>query len=1557
MFTALLEALVEPARQLGVPSLPRHLLNVLAADQVHGRRAWARDGRAAIEVRLPGAQVTGAAPRTGRLIDAFRAALDDLPGVAWVGVNLPLGRVVVAIDEEITSLPYLVEVFDKVEHEVLVEDEVPAAPPPRAEGSHPPVRGARGGVEPGGVEPGGGRVHDQDRLRSLDIGDRRASDQALAALAADSAGLLLAGVGRLAALAALPVEAAALVTVVETVPRLRGAVESLLGRSAADPAIAVVNAAAQGLAHGAVGLAVDGAYRLMALAEARAGLAGWRRWNDRHGLDAGEVDEAGRTAFDQAHRPAPRPADDEGRSAAVAVPRPCPLAPGPVERWGDQAGALGAAAFGVGVAASGDARRSAAFALGSLPKAARLGREGFATQLGRILARRDVLVPDRGALRRLDRIGTVVLDADVLVTGGHLLGEVRVLPDADRQEVAVRLHALFRGEQAFTPRRDGPWRLAKVEDLPLSGRKGVRERAQLDRSEPVGVLGLARGGRLMAVAAVVPEPVDSLDTLAAAAHRSGVRLVIAGDRSPIGSRMADAVLPGGPDLPGTVRTLQSDGRGVLLLSRDRVALRAADVGVGVGGGPTPGGAHVLVGADLATAALLIDACGVAARTSRRSVALAQTSSGLAGVAAAVSAVPLGAPRSLLAVNLAAAVALAQGAWSAIELAGRPVTPPVSRIPWHAIPADGVLERLGSRADGLDRGEVRRRQRHRRDPALTPTSRGLAAAVVEELSNPLTPILAGGAALSAVVGSIVDAALVAGVTLASALLGGVQRRGTDEALTALLQQSAVSAQVRRDSGEVRVPADQLVPGDVVLVRAGDVVPADCRVLEAVSLEVDESSLTGEAFPVAKGPAPVIAAALAERTSMLYEGTTVAAGRGRLVVVATGSSTEAGRSMAASRTGTPVAGVEARLAQITRTTIPVTLSSALAVIAAGLARGRSVMSTAGAGVSLAVAAVPEGLPFLVSAAQLAAARRLSGLGALVRNPRTIEALGRVDVLCFDKTGTLTEGRITLEAVSEPAGAPLALPELDDVTRAVLVTGLRATPQAGRGQQLAHQTDRAVTDGARRAGADRADGDVDWRLLTALAFEPSRGYHATVGALRAGTAPRSAARTGAALLSVKGAPEVVLPRCVAVRRWGRDVPLREVGRQRASDQVERLAGRGYRVLAVAQRPCPEQTDLHDGDVHGLTLLGYLALADPVRPAAGTSVDALRRAGIQIVMITGDHPGTAAAIAHRLDLIDGQRVITGPDLDDLDDQQLDALLPSVSVVARGTPAHKVRVVQAFRRLRRTVAMTGDGANDAPAIRLADVGIALGQRGTPAASAAADLVVTDDRLETIIAALVEGRSLWGSVRKALGILVGGNLGEIAFTVLGAVLTGASPLAARQLLLVNLLTDLAPSLAVALRPPQARSTDALLAEGPEASLGTVLTQDVASRAALTTLGATGGWLGATALGLTATGPTIALAALVGTQLGQTLAAAGASRGVMVSSAGSAAALAGVIQIPVLSRFFGCSPLGPPGWALAVAASTAATLLAPVASAAVPAMMTATGGSEVARPSPARRAAA
>ncbi|MEZ2391003.1 HAD-IC family P-type ATPase [bacterium RCC_150] len=1454
LFSSAIQALVEPSRRLGRPSLPRRLLDVITPAQVAGLRAWTADGRAAIEV--PGIHLPGSEAFASRLEEV----LERHPAVRWASVNAPLGRVIIALAAEPAPLEELVEVVRSVQQS---------------------------------------EQHQRESMgdEAVQLPDSVPVERAAVELVADVAGIAAAVLVRLFTGAPVAAELAAGISVVDSTPRLRSYVEHALGQSNADTALALANAAVQALSQGFAGLAVDAVLRGLILREVTAEAAAWKTSEEKY-LATKESASAG-----------PIYGEESPKSGI-----------GPIEKWGDSAGALGLSVFGTGLAASGNAWHAAGLAVATLPKPGRVGREAFAAQLGTTLSRRGAVILDPEALRRLDRVDTIVLDAEILATHRYLMASSIPLHGADREQVAERLHALFRSDDPDTVQREGAWCLGPVDELTITGRRGVLERRRLE-AQGASVLGLSNGTRLVAMVGVTPEPHEYLGALAAACRRSGCRIVFAGDaRAQSGlNGVVDEVRPGGEALPESVRTLGATAAHLMLVSANGQALATADVGIGIAtpAGPLAWGSHILVSPDLGLVPTLIEACGKAAGVSRDSVRLAQAGTVVGAVAATMGSAQAAASRSMLAVNAASAVSLVLAVRSAVQLAQQPIVPGASSVPWHAMPPAAVLQRLGSSPEGLTAEQVRIRQVQGGPSDVGPVS--FPAAVLEELANPLTPILGAGASLSVAIGAVIDGVLIASVALLSGIIGGVERLRTRQALDALVAESAVVARVRREGSDSKVTANRLVPGDVVHLGAGDVVPADCRIIETAGLEADESSLTGEPFPVAKSPAGVIADLPAERTSMIYEGTTVASGRAVAVVVATGAATEAGRSAAVSREGSRESGVEKRLAAITDVTVPVTIASAVAVVAAGLVRGRSVRSTAGAGLSLAVAAVPEGLPFLVSAAQLAAARRLSAHGVLVRNPRTIEALGRVDVLCFDKTGTLTEGRIRLEAVSTVDQEPVPVDRLDRESRHVLAAALRATPEKRSVGKLEHFTDRAVTSGAKEAAITRSVRDLGWTRRSVLPFEPARGYHATVGTA-----------AGETLVSVKGAPETVIPLCNAVRRRGTLVPLDSKEEHRLSHRIERLAGQGYRILAVAERRAEEGFDLHagggEGEVQNLTLLGFLALTDPVRQAAGPSVRALRSAGVQIIMMTGDHPGTAKAVADRLGLLNGSRVLTGGEMDALNDEELDALLPSVAVIARGTPAHKVRAVKAFQRLRRTVAMTGDGANDAPAIRLADVGIALGQRATPAARAAGDLVVTDDRLETIITALVEGRSMWISVREALGILVGGNIGEIGFTVLGAALSGLSPLGARQLLLVNLLTDLAPALAVALRPPHAASAQALLAEGPEASLGSALVRDVGARALVTALGAGAAWLAAGALGFGAAAPTIALVGLIGTQLGQTLISGTPTSGVIFSGLGSAIVLAGVIQNPVLSAFFGSTPLGLAGWALAAAASAAAVVI-------------------------------
>jgi magnesium-transporting ATPase (P-type) len=542
-------------------------------------------------------------------------------------------------------------------------------------------------------------------------------------------------------------------------------------------------------------------------------------------------------------------------------------------------------------------------------------------------------------------------------------------------------------------------------------------------------------------------------------------------------------------------------------------------------------------------------------------------------------------------------------------------------------------------------------------------------------------------------------------------------------------------------------------------------------------------------------------------------------------------------------------------------------------------------------------------------------------LVRNPHALEALARVDVLCTDKTGTLTGGRIKLTAVCDGRRTS-PVTRLTNRDRTIVAAALRATPPRLDGAVL-EMTDRAVADAAERCAVETTFGAPSWALDLELPFEPSRGFHATLGSSVAGP-----------LIDVKGAPEVVLSRCEMWRDGPGDQPLDEASRRLLTRKIERLASTGRRVLAVAEANAAsslltgeDMSGLTGAHISGLTFLGLLAFSDPVRPSASDAVDGMRAAGIEVVVVTGDHASTAESVAAELGLMDGRRVLTGTELGQLSDDELDKVLAGVAVFARVVPADKVRIVEAYQRAGRVVAMTGDGANDAPAIRLADVGLALGEHSTSAARAAADIVITDDRIETLLDVVTEGRGMWGSVRNAVAILLGGNAGEVVFTVATSAITGTPALSTRQLLLTNLMTDVVPALAIAIRPPRGRSAEQLLGEGPDRSLSGPMYAAIGQRAAATAAGAGAAWGAARLTGRRRRANTVGLVALVGTQLGQTIAIGGADPVVLAASLVSAGILVAIVETPGVSEFFGCTPLGPMGWAIAATSSTAATMAA------------------------------
>lgn len=1012
---------------------------------------------------------------------------------------------------------------------------------------------------------------------------------------------------------------------------------------------------------------------------------------------------------------------------------------------------------------------------------------------------------------------------------------------------------------------------------------------------------------------------DALDPLAyevVAAARAAGRVLIAGKRSRWRGRFPGTdVVRGGHHLAESVLAEQAAGHGVALVSSGSPdALAAADLAIGVTHrtAAVPWAADVLCGHGLGDVWVLLAALPAATKVGTRSARLAEAATAVAAVAATAAPVRRAITRAALPINVAALLAFTFGQITGHQAGRRPVPIAVDRTPWHTLTAESAVNRLNSTMAGLPAEEATRREHQPSMANREVRPSGLLAATIRELASPLTPTLAIGAGLSAALGSLLDAGLIVITLGLNALIGGAERQRGDQALHGLVATTAVPAQVRRGDRLVELPAQRLVPGDVVELVAGDAVPADCRLLSAHDLEIDESSLTGESQPVRKTTEATDAGTVADRRCMVYRGTAVAAGRGRGLVVAIGEATEIGRASRLGANADKSGGVRARLGSLARLTVPLSAVAGTLLLFTDVIRGRRLRQALGHAIGLAVAAIPEGLPFVATSAELAAARRLSRRGVFVRNPNTVEALGRVNVLCFDKTGTLTEGRVRLHRVSD-GHTSARIDQITTPMRDVLAAALRAGPDGHKRKAIPHATDRSVIEAADNLGVVAELGAPGWHKVTELPFEPSRPYHAVLGRYRDGQR-----------LVVKGAPETVLDRCATWRRDRGDVTFDATARTKVERRVENLARQGYRVLAVAERDASHRNGLRPSRIDRLRLLGLLALADPARPAAAQSVRQLARAGIDFVMLTGDHPSTAESIAAELHAVHGRRVMTGAELDGLDDRRLARRLPGVAVFARVTPEQKARIVRLLRESGRVVAVTGDGANDAPAIRLADVGIALGTRATPAAREAADVIVTDDHIETIADAVVEGRAIWASVRDGVAILVGGNIGEIAFTV-GAGLLGGEVLNVRQILLVNLLTDAVPAIAVAVRPPPGTDPEALLSEGPETSLGRTLTRRIMLRAAATAGAATIAWLGARLSGSRRQAGTTGLVALVAAQLAQTLAVRGRTPLVVGSSLGAFGVLWVAVQVPGINRLCGCRALWPHQWAIALGAAAISTI--------------------------------
>jgi Ca2+-transporting ATPase len=734
----------------------------------------------------------------------------------------------------------------------------------------------------------------------------------------------------------------------------------------------------------------------------------------------------------------------------------------------------------------------------------------------------------------------------------------------------------------------------------------------------------------------------------------------------------------------------------------------------------------------------------------------------------------------------------------------------------------VVERLGTDADrGLseERAAELRSQFGPNELAEAPP-KPLWRKFLRQFRELVVLILIGAAVVAGAVGEWPDAMAILAIVLLNGVIGFFQEQRAEQTLRALRQLATPMARVVREGRIQVVAARELVPGDIILLEAGDHVPADGRLLQTFGLRVEEAALTGESVPEEKDSEVVLAAVtlLGDRRNMVYLGTAVAVGKAKAVIVATGMNTELGRIAGMlSQTEPEPTPLQRRLAELGRILTVVILAIIAVVFVLQFLRGGEALDVFLLSISLAVAAVPEGLPAVVTVALAMGLQRLVRRNALVRRLPSVETLGSVTVICSDKTGTLTRNELTVREIAaasgtyrvtgsgyEPHGKFLSQP-----------TGTPAEPQ----QEI--DLLQVLTIGAYCNNArvlPRPSGE-DWQVLG----DPTEGA-LLMAAIKAEVEPLDQARhviyelpfdserkmmsvvvrqpNGSVVMYTKGAPEVVLGHCVAELRNGTAHPLDDCRRDEILRVAAGMAGRAFRVLALAYRCCPQGCNGPYEEAE-LIIAGLVGMIDPPREEAREAVHKCHEGGIRPVMITGDHPITALAIAQELQIArERERAVTGQDLDALTDQQLAEKVEQIGVYARVTAEHKLRVVRAWRGRGDVVAMTGDGVNDAPAVKAADIGIAMGMAGSDVTREAADMVLLDDNFASIVSAVEEGRTIYDNIRKVVHYLLSSNVSEVLLVFATALLGWPAPLVAVQLLWLNLVSDGLPALALGAEPPE-----------------------------------------------------------------------------------------------------------------------------------------------------------
>ena len=873
--------------------------------------------------------------------------------------------------------------------------------------------------------------------------------------------------------------------------------------------------------------------------------------------------------------------------------------------------------------------------------------------------------------------------------------------------------------------------------------------------------------------------------------------------------------------------------------------------------------------------------------------------------------------------------------------------------WHGLEKDEVVRLLeSSPSEGLSEQEAARRLQqygHNRIREEKPTHP--LVLFLNQFRDFMIYVLLAAAVISGVLlRELLDAAVIMFIVVANAVLGFVQEYRAEKALESLRRLSAPTARVIRGGKERRIPSHDLVPGDLILLETGDRIPADARLLEVHSLRADESSLTGESDSVEKSLRcpPDEDLPLGDRTNMVFTGTHIVHGRGSALVVETGKHTQLGRIAEmigeAEEERTPL---QKELARTGKRIAVLCLAVCAVVFLLGTLRGQEWADMFLFSVSLAVAAIPEGLPAIVTIALALGVRRMADRNAFLRRLPAVETLGCADVICTDKTGTLTLNQMEVQEFLPPHGGPLGVAELREageearrevwpmMVAAVLCNDAREQD----GEFIGEGTEVGLLRMARGLGFPREEMSRLLPRVEEIPFESERKMMSTVHAVRdaSRTARELHLPEAPYLLLAKGAPESVLARCSTV--WTPQGPgeLTAEDRERLAARAEEMAERSLRTLAFACRPLEDITDGTPPEEweRDLVYLGMVGMMDPPRPEVYGALEKCRRARIRVVMITGDHAATARAISRELDILQpGMEMVTGHELARMSDEELEARVENIAVYARVSPADKVKIVRAWKARGKTVAMTGDGVNDAPALKNADIGVAMGIAGTDVSKEASDMVLADDNFATIVNAVEEGRIIYDNLKKFIYFLLSCNMSEVVTMFVGMLFAAVTPLRAVQVLWMNLVTDGFPAMALGVDTPAPDIMSRPPRDPSEGILSLRKQLHLVSQGAVLSLGALSAFFISRYVLFPSHLPmaqTVVFTTLVLSQLmhafnsrSETLTFGEMSHtdnpALLAALAASAALQVMVVTFPPAMRLFGTVYMGASGWGLALACS-------------------------------------